>query len=133
MHGEKILDYAPKFDFTAATTQVKVVVSDGRQDKTAESLVKAYVNMDVATLYVGSQQLANTAHDKYPDAFGLVSLKDLKTYSIDYALSSPEMPRMWTLSFIALVVKLFLVCILWMIQKRWRIQGIFRKLEEYPG
>lgn len=90
MHGEKILDYAPKFDFTAATTQVKVVVSDGRQDKTAESLVKAYVNMDVATLYVGSQQLANTAHDKYPDAFGLVSLKDLKTYSIDYALSSPE-------------------------------------------
>ena len=46
--------------------------------------------MDVATLYVGSQQLANTAHDKYPDAFGLVSLKDLKTYSIDYALSSPE-------------------------------------------
>ena len=44
--------------------------------------------MDVATLNVGSQPLANNAHVKYPDAFGMVSLNDLKTYSVDYAIAN---------------------------------------------
>lgn len=90
MQGEHELDYKPEIVFKEATTQLKVVVSDGRENKVDEKMVKAYVNMSVATLQVGSQPLANTAHSKFPDAFGLVSLKDLKTYSIDYAVSSPE-------------------------------------------
>lgn len=90
MNGEHSLDYKPEIDLTAATSQLKVVVSDGRENKVAEKQVKTYVDMSVATLDVGSQQLANSAHDKYPDAFGLVSFKDMKTYSIDYAISSAE-------------------------------------------
>jgi hypothetical protein len=46
--------------------------------------------MDVVTLNVGSQQIANAGHTKYPDALGMVSLNDLKTYSVDYAIASEE-------------------------------------------
>lgn len=87
-NGEHSLNYAPKIDFTEATSKLKVVVSDGRNGKEAVGYVKAYVNMEVATVNVGSQQLANNAHEKYPDAFGMVSLNELKTYSIDYAIAS---------------------------------------------
>ena len=86
--GEHSLSYAPKIDCTEATSQLKVVVSDGRSSKEAVGYVKAYVNMEVATINVGSQQLANNAHEKYPDAFGMVSLNDLKTYTVDYAIAS---------------------------------------------
>lgn len=86
--GEHSLNYAPKIDCTEATSQLKVVVSDGRSSKEAVGYVKAYVNMEVATINVGSQQLANNAHEKYPDAFGMVSLNDLKTYTVDYAIAS---------------------------------------------
>lgn len=87
-NGEHSLNYEPKIDFTEATSKLKVVVSDGRDSKEAVGYVKAYVNMEVATVNVGSQQLANNAHQKYPDAFGMVSLNELKTYSIDYAIAS---------------------------------------------
>lgn len=86
--GEHSLNYAPKIDCTEATSRIKVVVSDGRSSKEAVGYVKAYVNMEVATINVGSQQLANNAHEKYPDAFGMVSLNDLKTYTVDYAIAS---------------------------------------------
>ena len=89
-NGENTLNYAPKIDFTSSTSQLKVVVSDGRVGKEAIGYVKAYVDMEVATVNVGSQPLANTAHERYPDAFGMVSLKDLKTYSIDYAIANAE-------------------------------------------
>lgn len=84
------LNYAPKIDFTEATSRIKVVVSDGRAGKEAVGYVKAYVNMDVAIVNISSKIFANTAHAKYPDAYGLLSLKDLKTYSVDYALSSAD-------------------------------------------
>ena len=87
-NGEHTLNYAPEIDFTEATSKLKVVVSDGREGKEAIGYMKAYVNMDVATLNVGSQPLANNAHVKYPDAFGMVSLNDLKTYSVDYAIAN---------------------------------------------
>lgn len=90
MNGEHALDYKSEIDFTAATTHLKVVVSDGRENKVDTKTLKAYVDMEVATLNVGSHQLANSGHEKYPDAFGLVSLKDMKTYSVDYAISSAE-------------------------------------------
>ncbi len=72
------------------TSQIKVVVSDGRVGKEAVGTVKAYVNMDVATVNISSKTFANSAHEKYPDAYGLLSFKDLKTYSIDYALTSAD-------------------------------------------
>ena len=84
-NGEKQLDYTPEIDFTETTSQIKVVVSDGRVGKEAVGTVKAYVNMDVATVNISSKTFANSAHEKYPDAYGLLSFKDLKTYSIDYA------------------------------------------------
>ncbi|MFV0589728.1 hypothetical protein [Bacteroides reticulotermitis] len=87
-NGEHALNYTPKIDLTESTSQLKVVVSDGRAGKEAIGYVKTYVNMDVATVHVGSQPLANNAHDKFPDAFGMLSFNDMKTYSIDYAISS---------------------------------------------
>lgn len=89
-NGETQLDYTPEISFTEATSQIKVVVSDGREGKEAIGYVKAYVNMDVATVNISSKTFANTAHEKYPDAYGLLSFKDLKTYSIDYALANAE-------------------------------------------
>ena len=89
-NGEKQLDYTPEIDFTETTSQIKVVVSDGRVGKEAVGTVKAYVNMDVATVNISSKTFANSAHEKYPDAYGLLSFKDLKTYSVDYALASAD-------------------------------------------
>ena len=77
-NGEKQLDYTPEIDFTETTSQIKVVVSDGRVGKEAVGTVKAYVNMDVATVNISSKTFANSAHEKYPDAYGLLSFKDLK-------------------------------------------------------
>ncbi len=93
-NGEKQLDYTPEIDFTETTSQIKVVVSDGRVGKEAVGTVKAYVNMDVATVNISSKTFANSAHEKYPDAYGLLSFKDLKTYSVDYALASADKRRM---------------------------------------
>ena len=39
---------------------------------------------------ISSKTFANSAHEKYPDAYGLLSFKDLKTYSVDYALASAD-------------------------------------------
>ncbi|WP_294617788.1 hypothetical protein [uncultured Bacteroides sp.] len=46
--------------------------------------------MDVVTLHVGSQSYANNCPEKYPDAYAIVSLTDLKTYPVDYALANPR-------------------------------------------
>ena len=40
-NGEKQLDYTPEIDFTETTSQIKVVVSDGRVGKEAVGIVKA--------------------------------------------------------------------------------------------
>ena len=89
-NGEKHLEYTPEINFTESTSRVKVVVSDGREGKEAVGTMKAYVNMDVATVNISSKAFANSAHEKYPDAYGLLSFKDLKTYSVDYALTSAD-------------------------------------------
>lgn len=85
MAGEKTASIAPSVILTSATAKLKVVISDGRKE--IVGYVKTYVDMKVETLYVGSQPLANTAHKDYPAAFGMVSLKDMTTYSVDYAIS----------------------------------------------
>lgn len=87
-NGETTLNYAPEIDFTAATSQLKIVVSDGREGKETTGYLKAYVNMDVATVNIGSQPIANNACEKYPDAFGLLSFADLKAYPVDYAIAN---------------------------------------------
>lgn len=89
-NNEKELDIAPKIKLTNNTSAVKVVVSDGREGKEVSATVKAYVDMEVAIVQIASQFLANSGTDKYPGALGLLSLKDMKTYSIDYALASEE-------------------------------------------
>ncbi|EFA44472.1 hypothetical protein HMPREF0645_1102 [Hallella bergensis DSM 17361] len=82
------LDIAPKMKISDAAYMLKVVVSDGRAGKEAVGYVKVYVDMNVGSLMVGSQPLANAAHSKYPEAFGMVSIRDMKTYSVDYAIGS---------------------------------------------
>ncbi|MCI6618501.1 MAG: hypothetical protein MSD82_06575 [Prevotella sp.] len=85
MGHENTLNLTPSVVLTAAATKLKIVVSDGRKETVG--YVKVYVDMKVATLYVGSQPIANTAHKNYPGAFGMASLKDMKTYSVDYAIN----------------------------------------------
>lgn len=89
-NGETHLDYAAEINVTEATSQIKVVVSDGRVGKEAIGYTRVYVDMEVARANISSKVLANTAHASYPDAYGLLSFKDLKTYSVDYALSSAD-------------------------------------------
>lgn len=101
-NGENQLDYAPEINFTEATSGVKVVVSDGREGKEATGTMKAYVNMDVVTVNISSKTFANSAHEKYPDAYGLLSFKDLKSYSIDYALTSADNAKNVDLKFYCL-------------------------------
>jgi len=88
MNGETNLSYSPQVELTNATSRLKVVVSDGRDDKVATGYVKTYVDMEVATVQVGSQKIANTAYTSYPDAYGMVSFNDMKSYSVDYAVAS---------------------------------------------
>ena len=83
----KNFDYTPKVQLTEETSQLKVVVSDGREGKEVVGIVRTYVNMEVVQLKVGSQVLANA------EPFALISLKDMKTYSVDEAISSVESAR----------------------------------------
>lgn len=89
-NGETTLDDAPEIEFTEATSRLKVVVTDGRPGKEAVGYIKAYVDMEVATVTIGSQPIANVPHEKYPDTYGMFSLNDMKTYSVDYAIVSEE-------------------------------------------
>lgn len=89
-NGELQLDYVSEVSLTEATSQIKVVVSDGRVGKERSGTVKVYVNMEVITVNIASQPLANTGHEAYPGVYGLLSLNDMKTYSVDYALGSTD-------------------------------------------
>lgn len=80
----KNFDYKPKVKLTEETSHLKVTVSDGRDDKAVSKTVKSYVNMEVVQLKVGSHILANA------EPFALISLNDMKTYSVDEAISSNE-------------------------------------------
>jgi hypothetical protein len=83
------LNINPSVTFTNATSKIKFVVTD-HVDKTTEAFVTAIVNMQyAANLSIGSHILANGL-EAYPDVYALLSLNDLKTYSVDYALQSDE-------------------------------------------
>lgn len=80
----KNFDYKPKVQLTEETSQLKVLVSDGREGKEVDKTVKTYVNLEVVQLKVGSQPLANA------EPFALISLNDMRTYSVDEAVATYE-------------------------------------------
>ena len=80
----KNFDYKPTVQLTEETSQLKVIVSDGREGKEVIGTVKTYVNMEVVQLKVGSHILANA------EPFAVISLNDMKTYSVDEAIASEE-------------------------------------------
>lgn len=83
------LTIAPEVTFTNATSKVRILVTDN-VNKWTEVSVAAIVNMEfVARLQMGSQPLAN-GYDKAPGVYALLSLKDMKTYSMEYALASAD-------------------------------------------
>lgn len=93
--GDKNLDYNPKVQLTEETSQIKIVVSDGREGKDVNGTVKTYVSMEVVDLQVGSQKMANA------EPFALISLKDMKTYSVDEAIVSEESAKNIDIKFYA--------------------------------
>lgn len=90
MNGETSLSYSPQVELTNATNKLKVVVSDGRDDKAATGYITTYVDLDMGTIQVGSQSIANSPNSKYPNAYGMASFKDMTSYSVDYAIASEE-------------------------------------------
>lgn len=87
--GQTDFTITPEVKFTNETSKLKFVVTDN-VDKVTEAYVTAIVNMQfVANLTVGSHVLANGLESQ-PGAYALISLKDMKTYSVDYALESNE-------------------------------------------
>ena len=93
--GDKSLDYTPEVQLTEETSQIKVVVSDGREGKDVSGTVKTYVSMEVVEMQVGSQKLANA------EPFALISLEDMKTYSVDEAIATEESAKNVDIKFYA--------------------------------
>ena len=93
--GDKSLDYTPEVQLTEETSQIKVVVSDGREGKDVNGTVKTYVSMEVVEMQVGSQKLANA------EPFALISLEDMKTYSVDEAIATEESAKNVDIKFYA--------------------------------
>lgn len=89
----KNFDYKPTVQLTEETSQLKVIVSDGREGKEVIGTVKTYVNMEVVEIKIGSQQLSNV------DPFAILSLKDMKTYSVDEAIASEESAKNMDIKF----------------------------------
>lgn len=81
------LNITPNVTFTNETSKIKFVVTD-HVDKVTETSITAIVNMQyIASLSVGSHILSNGLA-AYPGVYALISLKDLKTYPVDYALEN---------------------------------------------
>lgn len=93
--GEKNLDYKPAIKLTEETSHIIVMVSDGREGKEVSGKVKTYVNMEVTKMQVGSQKLANA------EPFALISLKDMKTCSVDEAIANEESAKNVDIKFYA--------------------------------
>lgn len=72
---------------TNATSSIRIVADDGK--KQAEASIVTYVNMVYQEVQIASQ-FASNGSDKCPNVYSLLSLKDMKTYSVDYALANKE-------------------------------------------
>lgn len=47
-------------------------------------------DLKTVTLQVASQIYANSCPDDYPETYAIVSLSDMKTYPVDYAIANPR-------------------------------------------
>lgn len=90
LSGEKEYNKSVAIKLTQATSHVQVVASDGREGKESSAMRPVYVDMRVATVNIGSCPLANIGHKDYENAFGMFSLKDMRSYTVDYALESAD-------------------------------------------
>jgi len=83
------LDFEENVTCTEATSGLTIEVFD-KNDRSTESTVKCFVHMDFATdIQIRSQFSIPTA-TSYPDANPALSLNDLKTYSVDYAIENSD-------------------------------------------
>ena len=90
LSGEKEYNKSVAIKLTQATSHVQVVASDGREGKESSAMRPVFVDMRVATANIGSHPLANLGHKDYENAFGMFSLKDMRSYTVDYALESAD-------------------------------------------
>lgn len=90
LSGEKEYNKSVAIKLTQATSHVQVVASDGREGKESSAMRPVFVDMRVATANIGSCPLANQGHKDYENAFGMFSLKDMRSYTVDYALESAD-------------------------------------------
>lgn len=88
LSGEKEYNKSVAIKLTQATSHVQVVASDGREGKESSAMRPVFVDMRVATANIGSHPLANLGHKDYENAFGMFSFKDMRSYTVDYALES---------------------------------------------
>jgi|BioPla2DNA2_1021312.scaffolds.fasta_scaffold00013_98 hypothetical protein len=81
------VNITPEVVCTNATSKIKIVATD-KVNKSSEVLITTIVNMHfIAHLEIGSQPLAN-GYNRYPNVYPLLSLKDFKTYPVDYAVEN---------------------------------------------
>lgn len=88
MNGEHEWNGDLNVTFTNATSRIRVVADDGK--KQSEATAVAYVNMVYQQVQLASQFAYNIPNSKYPDVYSLFSIKDMKSYSVDYALANNE-------------------------------------------
>ena len=88
LNNVKDLNTSYKAKVNDNTIKVKVEVSDGREGKEVSQEIVTHVDMLVGTIQVGSQAFSANANPKYPDAFPCVSIKNMRSYSVDYAIES---------------------------------------------
>ncbi|WP_294617789.1 hypothetical protein [uncultured Bacteroides sp.] len=86
MQGETSWEGPLEVTLSEATSQLRVVVSDGRENKNAEKTIKTYVDMTYTKLLVAASRYANAPHANYPDVYSIISCNDLKTHSVDEVL-----------------------------------------------
>ncbi len=85
--GEKSLTVSENVTFTNATTGLRIEATD-RVGKTTRATMTAIVNMRFISNMPVVSHLYPNGIAAYPDTYPLISVKDLKTYSVDYALAN---------------------------------------------
>lgn len=88
MNGENNWEGDLNIPLTDATSSIRIVADDGK--KQTEAIIVTYVNMVYQEVQIASQKAGKSSFDKYPDVYSCLSLKDMKTYSVDYILASKE-------------------------------------------
>ena len=88
MNGENNWEGDLNVPLTDATSSIRIVADDGK--KQTEATIVTYVNMIYQEVQIASQFASKSANDKYPGVYSCFSLKDMKTYAVDYVIASKE-------------------------------------------